>query len=232
MPDAESSWEGPIERAAAALRGDAFDGAEWRALGRTTAELHQALVDAFGLRAGTPELLARHRAEGEAALAGASARDPEVAALAPPGARRPLPRSTASPRPRSRASTATCTSARSCARAREPPLVIDFEGDPTKPLADRRRPDTPLYDLACVLRCVDHVGSAAARRAGGASPVVDRRRARGDPGAYAQAAPVRVDHDLLAGLELAKECAELVYAQRVAPEWAYAPMASFARMLS
>ena len=38
--------------------------------------------------------------------------------------------------------------------------------------------------------------------------------------------------DLLGALELAKECAELVYAQRVAPEWAYAPMASFARMLA
>jgi hypothetical protein len=40
-----------------------------------------------------------------------------------------------------------------------------------------------------------------------------------------------VDPELLASLELVKECAELVYAQRVAPEWAYAPRASLARLL-
>jgi maltokinase len=112
-------------------------------------------------------------------------------------------------------------------------MIIDFEGDPTRPLADRRRPDTPLYDLACVLRSADHVGSAASRRAGGASPVawIDAAR-EAVLDAYAAAAPVRIDQDLLGALELAKECAELVYAQRVAPEWAYAPMASFARMLA
>jgi maltokinase len=234
VPGAEGSWEGPIERAAAAIRGDvAFDPAEWRALGRTTAELHQALVDAFGLRAGTAELLARHRAEGEAALAGASARDLEVAALAPQARARLAQLDAVAPPAVTRIHgdlhVGQVLRVPNAGRA----MIIDFEGDPTKPLADRRRPDTPLYDLACVLRSVDHIGSAASRRAAGTSPVgwIDAARAA-VLGAYGPAAPVRVDPDLLDALELAKECAELVYAQRVAPEWTYAPMASFARMLA
>jgi maltokinase len=234
VPEAEVSWEGPIERAAAAVRGDAaFDGREWRALGRTTAELHQALVDAFGLRAGTPELLARHRAEGEAALAGASARDPEVAALAAEARARLAALDDLAPPAVTRIHgdlhVGQVLRVDLAGRA----MIIDFEGDPTKPLADRRRPDTPLYDLACVLRSADHVGSAASRRAGGASPVAWIGAAREAVlDGYAPAAPVCVGEDLLGALELAKECAELVYAQRVAPEWTYAPMASFARMLA
>jgi maltokinase len=234
VPDAEVSWEGPIERAAAAIRREApFDAAEWRALGRTTAELHQALADAFGLRAGTPALLARHRAEGEAALAGAAARDAAVAALAPKALTRLAALEGFAPPAVTRIHgdlhVGQVLRVDLAGRA----MIIDFEGDPTKPLADRRRLDTPLYDLACVLRCVDHVGSAASRRAGGAAPVgwIDGAR-EAVLNAYAPAAPVRIDEDLLGVLELAKECAELVYAQRVAPEWTYAPMASFARMLA
>jgi maltokinase len=234
VPDAEVSWEGPIERAAAAIRGDApFDGAEWRALGRAAAELHQALVDAFGLRAAAPGLLARHRAEGEAALAGAASRDPDVAVLAPHALARLAALDAPAPPAVTRIHGDLHVGQVLRVELAAPPLVIDFEGDPTKPLADRRRPDTPLYDLACVLRCVDHVGSAAARRAGGDSPVSWIAAAREAVlGAYAPAAPVPVDPELLAALELAKECVELVYAQRVAPEWSYAPMASFARMLA
>jgi maltokinase len=233
VPDAEDAWEGPIERAAAVLAGTApFAAAEWTALGRTAAELHQALADAFGLRAGTGDLLARHRSAGEAALAGAAARDPEVAARVPAARARLAALDDAAPGAVTRIHGDLHVGQVLRTDPAGSPLVIDFEGDPTLPLADRRCPDTPLYDLACLLRCVDHVGSAAARRAGGASPAGWIAAARAAVlEAYAPAAPVRVDAELLGLLELAKECAELVYAQRVAPEWAYAPMASFARML-
>jgi predicted trehalose synthase len=234
VPGAEASWEGPIQRAAAVIAGSApFEGAEWSTLGRSTAELHRALVDAFGLHAGSEELLAGHRAAAEAALAGAASRDPRFAALVPAARARLAALDDAAPPALTRIHGDLHVGQVLRIDLATPPLVIDFEGDPTRPLADRRRPDSPLYDLACLLRCVDHVGSAAARRAAGASPVnwIAAARAAVLEG-YAPTAPVPVDAELVGLLELAKECAELVYAQRVAPEWAYAPMASFTRMLA
>jgi predicted trehalose synthase len=234
VPGAEASWERPIERAAAVIVGAApFEDAEWTTLGCSTAALHRALVDAFGLHPGSPESLARHRAAGEVALAGAAARDPRIAALAPAARARLAELDDAAPPALTRIHGDLHVGQMLRIDVATPPLVIDFEGDPTRPLADRRRPDSPLYDLACLLRCVDHVGSAAARRAAGASPVdwIAAARAAVLEG-YAPRAPVPADADVLNLLELAKECAELVYAQRVAPEWAYAPMASFARMLA
>jgi predicted trehalose synthase len=108
------------------------------------------------------------------------------------------------------------------------PLVIDFEGDPTRPLADRRRPDTPLRDLASLLRSVDHCGSAASRRAGGAAP---EEWIAGARAAVLSGYGGPVDARLLAALEVAKECAEFVYAQRVLPEWLYAPRQGLRRLL-
>ena len=103
--------------------------------------------------------------------------------------------------------------------------VVDFEGDPLRPIADRRRPDSPLRDVASLLRSLDHVARGAGRRAelrsGG--PIerpgldvdawIERARAR-FLGAYAEGlrrsgAPVTLDLDLLAAFEVAQEAREL-----------------------
>ncbi|MCW2993441.1 MAG: aminoglycoside phosphotransferase, partial [Conexibacter sp.] len=117
-------------------------------------------------------------------------------------------------------------------------LVVDLEGDPTAPLADRRRLDTPLRDLAALLRSIEHLGAAGARRAmlgdsppTEAGPFVDAACAAA-LAAYEDAAGAPVDRALLAALELASECRELVYAYRSVPEWAYAPQAGLRRLLA
>lgn len=43
-------------------------------------------------------------------------------------------------------------------------LITGFEGDPTLTLAQRRRKDTPLYDVATLLRSFDHARAAALER--------------------------------------------------------------------
>ena len=117
--------------------------------------------------------------------------------------------------------------------------VVDFEGEPLRPIEERRRLDSPLRDVASMLRSLDHVARSARRRAerrnGG--PVerpgldvdawIERARQR-FLAAYAagirrEGAPIVFDLDLLDAFEVAKECYEFSYAATVLPSWLWAP---------
>lgn len=117
--------------------------------------------------------------------------------------------------------------------------VIDFEGEPLRPIEERRRLDSPLRDVASMLRSLDHVARSARRRAerrhGG--PIerpgldvdawIERARER-FLAAYAaglrhEASPIVLDLDLLDAFEVAKECYEFSYAASVLPSWLWAP---------
>ncbi len=117
--------------------------------------------------------------------------------------------------------------------------VIDFEGEPTRPLAERRAHRSPLRDVASMLRSLDHAGRSGGRRAeertGGpvATPGLDleawltRARER-FLDAYADGlrelgAPIEVDPALVRAFEIEKECYEFVYASTFLPEWLWAP---------
>jgi maltose alpha-D-glucosyltransferase/alpha-amylase len=117
--------------------------------------------------------------------------------------------------------------------------IVDFEGEPTRDLEDRRAHRSPLRDVASMLRSFDHVGRSAGRRAeernGGplTSPGLDLeawlRRSRERflaayrTGLREAGAPIDVDPDLLRALEIEKECYEFVYASIYLPEWLWAP---------
>lgn len=102
-------------------------------------------------------------------------------------------------------------------------VAIDFEGDPSLPLAQRSRERSALVDLASLLLSLDHAGCAAARRAPSFDWRAWSRRARtACMSAYEQGAG-SVDLRLLRALEVAKELRELEYATRWLPEWLYAP---------
>jgi predicted trehalose synthase len=93
-----------------------------------------------------------------------------------------------------------------------------------------------LRDVAALLRSIDHIGTAAARRVSAPHPHADPDAFIGAARAAALAAyeartGAPVDRRLLGALELAAECRELVYAHRTVPEWAYAPQAGLRRLL-
>jgi len=117
--------------------------------------------------------------------------------------------------------------------------VIDFEGEPLRPIEERRRLDSPLRDVASLLRSLDHVARSAGRRAeqrhGG--PIdrpgldieawIERARER-FLAAYAgglrrEGSQLTLDLDLLDAFEVAKECYEFSYAASVLPSWLWAP---------
>jgi len=116
--------------------------------------------------------------------------------------------------------------------------IVDFEGEPTRSLEERRRHNSPLRDAASMLRSIDHAGRSGRRRA-------DKRRGGPveSPGLAIDAwlvrarerfvesyrrsllelgAPIDVDEDLLRAFEFEKETYEFIYAVTYLPEWLWA----------
>jgi maltose alpha-D-glucosyltransferase/alpha-amylase len=117
--------------------------------------------------------------------------------------------------------------------------IVDFEGEPLRPLEERRGHQSPLRDVASMLRSLDHVGRSAGRRVetrnGGRldQPGLDLegwlRRSRErflevyKAGLRETGAGIVVDPALIRAFEIEKECYEFIYAATYLPSWLWAP---------
>lgn len=118
-------------------------------------------------------------------------------------------------------------------------VLLDFEGEPIKPLAQRRTLDTPLRDVAGMLRSFDYAarhllmehpeGSHLEYRA---REWVDRNREAFCAG-YAEAGDLDPGQHttLLRAFEVDKAVYEIMYEARNRPAWLKIPLASVARMV-
>jgi maltokinase len=105
--------------------------------------------------------------------------------------------------------------------------VIDFEGEPSRPLAQRRAPTSPLRDVAGMLRSLDYAARTAEREGGlAADPWLIRAR-EAFLGAYGE-----VDPALLSAFELEKACYEIRYEAAMRPDWLWLPLAAVERLVS
>ncbi|WP_165375375.1 maltokinase N-terminal cap-like domain-containing protein [Sanguibacter massiliensis] len=109
--------------------------------------------------------------------------------------------------------------------------VLDFEGEPMRPLAERQRPDLPVRDVAGMLRSFDY--AAAVGEATSPTWATDAREAF--LAGYAEAYPTPDDaftQTLRDALELDKALYEVVYEAGNRPDWLRIPLGAVDRLLA
>jgi maltokinase len=101
-------------------------------------------------------------------------------------------------------------------------VLIDFEGEPLVPVADRNRPDSPWRDVAGALRSFDYVrGAHADPQSAGVRAWVARASAAFLDG---YAAGDAIPRELLRAYVLDKAVYEVRYETSNRPEWVHIPL--------
>ncbi len=221
LPDADDGWTLAL---AALGRGDDFT-AEAHALGRATADVHLALASAFpAAPAGQNTRTAAAMSERLTAAAHCvPALGPHVAGLR--GAFAALAGCDCGP-PDQRVHGDLHLG--QVLRAGRDWFVIDFEGEPSRPLSERRSAHSPVRDIAGMLRSFDY----AARQRRPWRPEWALRCREAYCAGYASRAgwDPREKHGLLRAYETDRAVYEVLYEARHRPDWLPVPMAAIERL--
>ena len=113
-------------------------------------------------------------------------------------------------------------------------VLLDFEGEPLRPLVERARPDLTVRDIAGMLRSFDYAaGSWEQAHPGGSAREWAEAAQEAFLDGYAGAAgrDPREDAALLAAFQLDKALYEVVYEARNRPTWLTIPTDAVVRLL-
>ncbi|WP_030527835.1 maltokinase N-terminal cap-like domain-containing protein [Phycicoccus jejuensis] len=227
LPGVEDAWRVALR---AAEDGTDFTGPA-RELGEATAEVHRTLAGVLGTSPTTPEqvdaILASMRSRFDAAVAavpGLAAEAPAVEAVLAAAAAADWPALQ-----RIHGDYHLGQVLRSPERGW---VLLDFEGEPLRPLAERVLPDQWVRDVAGMLRSFDYVGGTLERVVGRSarSWVTAAQDAFLDGYAAEAGKDPRHRAAVLAAFELDKALYEVVYEARNRPEWLAVPLDAVTRL--
>jgi maltokinase len=121
--------------------------------------------------------------------------------------------------------------------------LVDFEGEPARPLADRSRPESVWRDVAGMLRSFDYVAAVVQRELGEDGPRMDDQRTyraaewvernrHAFLAAYAGGELTPQQQLLCDAFEVDKAIYECAYEARNRPDWLDIPLAAVARLVA
>lgn len=124
-------------------------------------------------------------------------------------------------------------------------VLVDFEGEPLRPMNERSRPDSPARDVAGILRSIDYAAAyvelnegldvqqwAHEAREAFLQAYLGEFRAIKDATSPIVEVPDEDLRALISVFELDKAAYEVVYETRNRPEWAEIPLRALARVAS
>lgn len=227
LPGVEDAWRVALESVRA---GEDFSGPA-RALGEATAEVHAMLADALGTTGTSPELaheiVAGMRERYAAAAAEVSAmhdHDEAVSAIFDAAEHVNWPSL--------QRIHGDYHLGQVLHTADGGWVLLDFEGEPLRPLTERTQPDQRIRDIAGMLRSFDYAGGSVEHSTGTSARdwVTNTQQAFLDGYAATAGEDPRERSSLLAAFELDKAMYEVVYEVRNRPSWVDIPLAAIERL--
>lgn len=111
-------------------------------------------------------------------------------------------------------------------------ILLDFEGEPLRPLSERVRPDSAVRDVAGMLRSFDYVAATVTSEDTGTV----RRWAQAARDAflagYTQRSGAALDQELVDAFELDKALYETSYESHQRPDWIGIPLSAVERLVT
>ncbi len=225
LPNVEDAWRTAL---AAAEAGWDFRG-EARSLGQATAEVHADLARAFPRLPATPALIEGIVTAMRARLAAAVIEVPALAECAP-AAEAIIARAASADWPALQRVHGDYHLGQVLRVPGRGWVLVDFEGEPLRPLSERVTPDVVLRDVAGMLRSFAYAASTVQMSAPGRDPVPVARWGAACRGAflsgYAERSPLDLNRAgaILVAFELDKAVYETVYETRNRPDWLPIPL--------
>jgi maltokinase len=229
LPGVEDAWRVAVR---AAEVGEDF-AERARALGVTTAEMHETLHSALPSRATTPSDIATTVASMRYRFELAAAEVPKLSDYRP-ALERVYREAVASPWPALQRIHGDFHLGQVLSVPGRGWVVLDFEGEPMRPMSERSLPDIPLRDVAGMLRSFDYVAGSFELAHPGESASAwasDCRRAFLDGYIERSGRDLREHRAVLDAFEIDKALYEAVYEARNRPGWLAIPTLAIARLI-